>query len=470
MPVFLVMAAIYCGIGTAHACYLFTVSANPTVTAKGGTTSTITAHVTVNGSPPSPSHTIQFTVAGPAGGSVSSPHETDSNGDAIATYTSGSGVGTATITATDLDQAGQPTRQCSITVYTINCIKIEATNDVDIYWPNPTDGEGTTSNVIWKANQSTFETNGTIVETCTRKALADIFQPTAQHYTLTFTLDRYPACSTNQTPTTYFTYGDPNSATGWTPAFSVADESSVAYISYDAALTFKVDNITVDTQIIGGIEEFDIWGTYTCDVSYFTKDHLEYACTWGSGGTTQPTTAHNVMVNINGAITSSPPGNICPGEFSTAWDDHCWLDATPDGNSSGMCCCRAHGMMLATQLLGLKYSEAYPKYTHVYVNERSEANNTSGTNPTSSVHCAGCDKDCFRGAWWGGFWNSWEGAARSGGAGTTCYAPAGEFEGTYDSIRSQFGPYYWSWGGTSESNKCPGGAGHLSAPTLPYEN
>ena len=27
-----------------------------------------------------------------------------------------------------------------------------------------------------------------------------------------------------------------------------------------------------------------------------------------------------------------------------------------------------------------------------------------------------------------------------------CHAPAGRFEGTYDEIRAQFGPYYWRYG------------------------
>ena len=109
--------------------------------------------------------------------------------------------------------------------------------------------------------------------------------------------------------------------------------------------------------------------------------------------------------------------------------------------------------MLAIQVLGVG------TYTHVYVNERPERGDKA-PNPSDPEWCEGCQEYCHRYSWWAGFWNNWEGACRSGGAGTTCYAPAGEFEGTYDEIRDDFGPYYWAYGATF-NDKCPGGEGHL---------
>lgn len=170
--------------------------------------------------------------------------------------------------------------EITVTAYEIGCVKIEATNDQDIYYADTSDGEGNTSNVIWKANQSTFESTGTIVETCTRKAVADAFSSSS--YTLTFTLARHPSCTTSQTPTTEL-WGTPNS--GWTPAYTVPTESSVTSISYNIGLAFKVSGIQTGTQSINGIQEYDIYGNYLCAQSDFTKEHLGHACSWGNGGT-----------------------------------------------------------------------------------------------------------------------------------------------------------------------------------------
>lgn len=80
-------------------------------------------------------------------------------------------------------------------------------------------------------------------------------------------------------------------------------------------------------------------------------------------------------------------------------------------------------------------------------------------------YCSICD-EAVHPCYWDGFWNNWEGAARQGGAGTTCYAPSeGSIpidEGTYtqirDSIEANLG-FYWKYG-DDDGDTCP----HLAGP------
>ena len=189
---------------------------------------------------------------------------------------------------------------------------------------------------------------------------------------------------------------------------------------------------------------YAIYGTPSCGGANFTKSHIDDAVGWALDQSSEADIAHKVMCDVNDAISS---GCICTNSF-----EYIWQGVRGDHNN-GMCCCRAKGMSEVMQALGV------PDYaTIVYVNERPEPG-VKGMNPDSYVYCSVCGKWCARGAWWGGFWNNWEGACRSHDVGSTCYAPAGEFEGTYDQIRTAFGPYYWVWG-SAQSNTCS----HLSPP------
>ena len=336
------------------------------------------------------------------------------------------------------------TFEIHIKVFKIRCIKIEATNDVDIYWPNPTDGVPSISATIWSLNSSNFYSNGAENEVCTRKAVADVFHPATEHYTLTFTLGRYPQCDTEVTPNTDITIGalDPENVSGWTPAVDVPDETTVDHVTYMIGLAFKSGTTTVDnTQSITGFHEFDIYGNYDCVQAQFTKSHLEDACYWGDGNSAEGDIAEQVMQRVNGAITS---GCICYSSF-----EYIWEGARGD-HSNGMCCCRAKGMAEAMDVLGVDDYDTICK-----VNEMSEPN-TSGS--IYSDYCSQCGKNVYRRAWHG-FWNNWEGACRSDGAGSESYAPAGPYMGTYSEIRTAFAPSQWTWG-DGQYDTCP----HLSAP------
>lgn len=191
-----------------------------------------------------------------------------------------------------------------------------------------------------------------------------------------------------------------------------------------------------------------VYGSPQCGDSNYTRSHIADAVIWGDSQSSEPDIAEQVCELVNGGISS---GCICASTF-----DYIWQGAKGD-HSNGMCCCRAKGMSKVMDVLGV------PGYdTIVYVNERPEPGQKN-YNPINGKYCSTCNKICYRRAWWprtpSGFWNNWEGACRSHGTGTMCYAPAGEFMGTYNQIRTQFGPYYWVWG-PNQSNTCP----HLSYP------
>ena len=297
--------------------------------------------------------------------------------------------------------------------------------------------------------------------------MSDIFRPTTQHYKLTFILYRYPDCYTDQTPTTQVEMlGSSEDPTGWCPYVWVDDRSSCGRRSYTIDLTFKIGGRQVDrSQTVPQGEQtfidYAVWATWSLhdwDRDEYTNPRLYYSCEWGSGGTTEATIAHNVMMNINDVIVRGY--EACPWPWSTDWSDAAWDNAIPGSASLGLCCCRAHGMMLAGQILGLG------RYTHVYVNERPEPGEKD-FNPSDPVWCAACNRYCYRGVWDAGFWNPYEAACRSGGEGTTCYAPAGRYEGTYNENRDAFGQPKWYWyyeDWTSSADKCPGGEDHLQDP------
>ena len=190
---------------------------------------------------------------------------------------------------------------------------------------------------------------------------------------------------------------------------------------------------------------YAIYDSPTCGSANFTTSHIDDAVGWALNQSSETGIAHKVKCDVNDGVTIDTC--ICTNSF-----EYIWQGARGD-HSDGMCCCRAMGMSEAMLVLGVS---GYT--TIVYVNERPEPG-VKGPNPDSSVYCSTCDKLCDRYAWWAGFWNNWEGACRSHGDGSTCYAPAGEFEGTYNQIRTNFGPYYWAWG-TNQNDICT----HLSPP------
>jgi len=179
-----------------------------------------------------------------------------------------------------------------------------------------------------------------------------------------------------------------------------------------------------------------IYDSPTCDTN-FTASHIDDVVGWALDQSSESDIAHKVMTNINNGLTIDTC--ICTNSF-----EYIWQGARGDHND-GMCCCRAMGMSEVMQVLGFS---GYAMI--VYVNERPEP---GVKGPSYTDFCPTCNKDVGRYAWWAGFWNNWEGACRSHESGSICHAPAGDFEGTYNQIRDDFGPYYWAWG-TNQSNIC----------------
>ena len=173
------------------------------------------------------------------------------------------------------------TSTCAVTAFMIRCVQITATYDVDIYWPEL---QGT-SDVIWSAKLDKFHQDGTIEDDVTRMAIADVFRPTTQTYTLTFTLDRYPDCTTSITPNTDISLGGNSvNVSGWTPSRSFDDATTILHRAYYCTLTFKSGNTQVgDTQTFPMLEDFAIYDTYKCAQIDFTYDHLSQSCNSGSG-------------------------------------------------------------------------------------------------------------------------------------------------------------------------------------------
>jgi len=102
--------------------FSLTVSASPTAARCGGGECAITATAMIGATPVS-GDLIEFSVTGgPASkGSISPPDcdVTDANGEADATYVSGSNTGTVTVTAKDTEQSGEPTASCTVTVFEV---------------------------------------------------------------------------------------------------------------------------------------------------------------------------------------------------------------------------------------------------------------------------------------------------------------------------------------------------------------
>lgn len=308
-----------------------------------------------------------------------------------------------------------PYVEVTVKVYTIACVKIEATNDQNIYWPDPLpDDEGNVSDVIWKANKATYEATGNIVETCTRLTAADKFASSGS-YNLTLELARYPSCSTEQTPSTEWgSLGE--SQDGWSPAaFTESCQPRVGWQEYAADLTFKVTNRLCASQMMGWIYEYDIFGDFACPQQEFTAAHLDDAVGWGSGQSIEPAIAEQVCDSINGDISSS--GCVCDTDsFQQLWEGAAGL------NNHGMCCCRAKGMVEVLQVLGLG------TYVQDYVNERPEPN----AKMIDTATCATCGF-CRRQAWGGGILNGWQGVCKKQN-GATCYSPQGPHVAVYETM------------------------------------
>ena len=210
----------------------------------------------------------------------------------------------------------------NITVYIIRCLKIEATNDQDIYWPTTPNYD----NRLWEADAAVFHNNGTIQVIWERKRVADKFRPVQRYYTLTFTLDRYPVCTTDQTPTTDVQLsgiGSWQNVSGWSPSVSVNTRTSIGVREFNIGLTFRVEGMQVDgQQSITGFKDYAIYDAPVCAAAEFTDPHLERACGWASGGTqvTKDDIPHKIQQNCYLKF-QLPPETYDPWQLETKYGD-----------------------------------------------------------------------------------------------------------------------------------------------------
>jgi hypothetical protein len=197
---------------------------------------------------------------------------------------------------------------------------------------------------------------------------------------------------------------------------------------------------------------YTVFGPPKCErYEDYTKSNLAEAVGKAIGGTDEP----NIASKANDAVDPNIYGEcMCASGFQANFDAA--MGRHPPSGPWGMCCCRAEGLNCVLEILGIG------PYTHVWVNERAEPGNSEQI-PAS---CATCGT-VYRGYWAGpvesGFWNNWEGAIRSRGAGTRCYSPVslsdGFDEGTYAEyqakLSSDYGFYWVKYPGKVWTDRCP---------------
>lgn len=229
----------------------------------------------------------------------------------------------------------------TITAYKVACYKIEATYDVDIYWPD----EPHYSDKVWEADRTQWENNGNIVEIWHREHIADIFRPAPQHYRLQFFLATHPACTPGDAGqcTTYLTiFGSQVSTVGWDPPFWMTDRSSIGWRSYDLSLRFSFDGRTNNTQARIPVapekyfRDYAIYDTPKCDdPADFCQDHLAHVCTW----------AENETQVIKDGIPYAVQRFSWKRALSGYWSDNPWeLETRDDGD------CEIHAYLVKEAL------------------------------------------------------------------------------------------------------------------------
>jgi hypothetical protein len=200
------------------------------------------------------------------------------------------------------------------------------------------------------------------------------------------------------------------------------------------AWEYKVPTGTNSWIGMGNSGEHTIYRVYDspkCAANYYTKSNIGEALSKAAGGD-EP----SIALSANGTVNA----DLYAECLCTTWGFQQHFDAAMGryftGGLRGMCCCRANGLNSVLEVLGIG------PYTQVFCNEKPEA-----SFATNRHRCAGyCSwHGAVTRAYFDGWWNKWEGAIRSGGTGTTCYAPAGRFNDTYDGIADNWA-YSWHWG------------------------
>jgi hypothetical protein len=142
------------------------------------------------------------------------------------------------------------------------------------------------------------------------------------------------------------------------------------------------------------------WAKKICSDTDFIKDKISKSITKAGSlqlNHTEEELATNICKNVNGIVSG---GCIC-GDAS--FDYH--FQGAMGNHSDGMCCCRAKGMIVVLQVLGLQYDQAYDNELPP-PNQRKEI-------PDNKT-CTICGPMTFRGAFGGGIFNNWQGVAYNG--------------------------------------------------------
>jgi len=186
---------------------------------------------------------------------------------------------------------------------------------------------------------------------------------------------------------------------------------------------------------------YRIYGSPKCSSSDFTKANLVDSVNYASGCGSESTIASTVNNSVSGTVYDNC---ICSDSFQKVFDlTFAGRASWYSGQNRGISCCRALGFSYVLQVLGIG------PYSQAYVNEMAEPNSAK-TCPSNTCPTCGAVERKFS---YGGIWNPWMGAVRSGGSGTTCYAPTGSDtagdirdEGTYSQIRDDIAAdcgFYW---------------------------
>jgi hypothetical protein len=147
-------------------------------------------------------------------------------------------------------------------------------------------------------------------------------------------------------------------------------------------------------------EGYITWDEYKCPASEFVKDKISKSIVKTGvlfNNHTEDQLATNICKNVNGNVLS---GFVCYSNNNLSFHDH--FRGAMGEHSQGMCCCRAKGMTVVLQVLGLEYDMAFD-------NELVPPNTARGI--PSNTYCGLCGKLCMRGAQGGGIYNNWQGVA-----------------------------------------------------------
>jgi len=245
-----------------------------------------------------------------------------------------------------------------------------------------------------------------------------------------------------------FSYGESEYVT-FTPSNSTSSSISKNTVTWQwKAKDLNGGSLSeYNINVSGPHTVYTVYDSPKCSVSNFTMNNLDGAVGKALGENTEAGVASKANSNVSHNLFS---GCICEYSFQTNFDAA--MGNFPTTGDKGMCCCRAKGLDCVLNVLGIG------PYTQIFCNEMPESG--WATSRHSCVGTCSVHRDILRCYYASNGYNNWEGAIRSGGDGTTAYAPGGgTFEDTYDGIADNW-PYYWiHWDEELGWQPCSGSCG-----------